>query len=131
MKKLPDSKRATVNLKGKPCRKKTPQQQHASEYTEEEPAAISEHGDGLNETTATVDKRRVEAANKEYTQKCDETTAAEDKVRNEATEAKMMSSKEVVLKSQNIEICKSEEDEEIMALNDERKKIKKDDKEER
>ena len=34
----------------------------AREYTEDEPAAISEHSDGLNETTATADTRTVEAA---------------------------------------------------------------------
>ena len=33
----------------------------AREYTEDEPAAISEHGDGLNKTTATADKKKVES----------------------------------------------------------------------
>ena len=103
----------------------------AREYTEDERAAISEHVDGLDETTATADKRKVEAANKEHTEKCDETTAVEDKGRNEATAAaaKMKSSKKDILRSQSNENCKSEEDEEIMALINESKKIKKDDKE--
>ena len=82
----------------------------AREYTEDEPAAISEHGDGLNETTESADKRKVEAANKEHTEKCDETTVVQDKGRNEATvaAAKMKSSEEDIPKSHNNENCKSE-----------------------
>ena len=97
----------------------------ARECTEDAPAAISEHGDGLNETTATADKRKVDAANNEHTEKCDETTAVEDKGRSEATAAAatMKSSMKDILKSHNNEYCKSEEDEEIMALINKRKKI--------
>ena len=104
----------------------------ACKHTEDEPAAISEHVDELNETTATADTRKDEAANKTHAEKCDEATAAADKGRNEATAAaaKMKSSKKDILRSQSNENCKSEEeDEEIMALIHERKKINKDDKE--
>ena len=41
----------------------------ACNQVEDEPAAISGHVDGLNETTATADTRKVEAANKEHAEK--------------------------------------------------------------
>ena len=56
----------------------------ACKHTEDEPAAISEHGDGLNETTATADKRKLKQQTKNIPKNCDEATAAEDKGRNEA-----------------------------------------------
>ena len=108
MKKLPDSESASVNLK------KIVQEEDttaaAREFSEDQPAAISEHGDGLNETTESADKRKVEAANKEHTEKYDETTAVQDKERNEATvaAAKMKSSEEDIPTSHNNEDCKSE-----------------------
>ena len=41
----------------------------ACKHTEDEPAATSEHVDELNETTATADKRKDEAANKAHAEK--------------------------------------------------------------
>ena len=85
----------------------------AREYTEDERAAISEHVDGLDETTATTDKRKVEAANKEHTKKCDETTAVEDKGRNEATAAaakmKSSNSKDEIEQERHSEVAEQRE----------------------
>ena len=83
MKKLPDSKSATVNLKQKSCRKMTTSS--VMQVGGDEPAATSEHFEGHNEATAAADKRKGEAAYKEHVQICDEATAAEDKGTNEAT----------------------------------------------
>ena len=118
MKKLPDSKSATVILK-----RKTMQEEDttsaACKHTEDQPTAISEHVNGLNETITTADTRKVEAANNEHAEKCDEATTAEDKERNEASAAaaKKNSDMEGILRS----IA------EVMACIDERRIIKKDD----
>ena len=76
----------------------------ACKKAEDEPAATSEHVEGHNEATTAADKGRNEAI---------------------AATAKKKSDREDILRSQNNENCKSEEeDEEIMALIDETRKIK-------
>ena len=98
----------------------------ACKHVEDEPAATSEHAERHNEATAAADRRKGEAATKEHAEGCDEATAAADKGWNEATRAAAKKSgKEDILRSQKNKICVREEDEEITAFIDERRKIKK------
>ena len=92
---------------------------HAIEKLDGCLAATSEHAEGHNEATAAADR---------HAEGRDEAAAA-GKGRNEATAVAAKKNMEDVLRSQNNNNCTSEEDDEIMAHIDERRKIKKEDKE--
>ena len=99
----------------------------ACKQAEDEPAATSEHAEGHNEATAAEDKKKDAVTTKKHAEKCGEAAAAEDKGRNEAAAAAAAAMK----KLDRVDILRSQsdaEDEEIMALIDEKRKIKKNDK---
>ena len=100
-----DSKKWRKNS-GTECNK-SQTNEAACKQGEDEPAKTREHAEGHNEATAAADKGR-----------------------NEATAATAKKKLDRDLRSQNNINCTSEEeDEEIMAVIDERRKVKKEDKE--